>query len=49
MTCAFYSSSDEERIMEDVIRICGFLEDRSYKKGKGTHTPEVVVPRIDTL
>jgi hypothetical protein len=34
ITCAFSSSSDEERMTEDWISICGFLEDITSKKGK---------------
>ena len=33
--CAFSSSGDEERMMEDCISICGFLEDINSKKEKG--------------
>ena len=34
ITCAFSSSSNEERVLEDWISICGFLEDIESKKGK---------------
>jgi len=34
ITCAFSSSGDEERMVEDWIRICGFLEYIASKKGK---------------
>ena len=34
ITCAFSSSSDEERMAEDWISICGFFEDIKFKKGK---------------
>ena len=34
ITCAFSSSGDEERMIEDWISICGFLKDKSSKKGK---------------
>ena len=34
ITCAFSSSGDEERMVEDWISICGFLEDIESKQGK---------------
>ncbi len=34
ITCAFSSSSDEGRMVEDWINIYGFLEDKTSKKGK---------------
>lgn len=34
ITCAFSSSIDEERMVEEWISICGFLEDIASKKGK---------------
>lgn len=34
ITCAFSSSSDEDRMAEYWISICDFLEDITYKKGK---------------
>ena len=34
ITCEFFSSYDEERMVEDWISICGFLEDVESKKGK---------------
>ena len=43
ITCTLSSSSDEERMAENWIRICGFLDDITFKKGKGPTLFEDVI------